>query len=596
MVLKGHGHELTTKTSENPEIQEFLNNVPAYMAKINSIHSAAYTGNMRDLQSLLDRKRLAEAQDSRGRGPLHHAVLGNAPQVVRYLVNGYPHCLNLMDHNNRTALHYAATLPDSGAMYKVLIQAGGDPNVRDSQGNTPGIYLRRKDLLKMAELVGSGTPAPSATKSKAVDTWERPATPYPETQSTVIHISPPASPPGEQEQEQMELPVSNLSLLNSFYLEVLSKESQSIWSKTWKKLTSGNNSTEVANKYVKRYLTPQVFHKVKMRCTPRYASTLLDCIKFYPQFFIVAPDPHAYTSFSEVFLPAIFDANGVKPFTSHPDMVLQGATALSQDYPIVDLPSKFVQLVRVRVSRNIRPFAFIPIMKREHLYEIQKLIRRVFESEQFEWFDLETLEKDERDEVVENRSVWFPEATKISRFWPKGRGFLANESGSTHIWVNAEDHVDVVVQSQYGNLRPVMEVVQSTIDMVQEHCDFHFNSQCGFLTVDPFRCGTGLKITFRVRLPNLMQNRSYFTQRCETLNLSLKWKQKYKYFGSSSEVSPEDWVEVENIKTCGVNENEIVDHVISSVTELIKDEEDKARAIDRATTKKKEHGTPTSDS
>lgn len=148
LVLKGRGHELVDRQSPNPEIQEFLNNVPAYMAKIASIHNSANTGNMRDLQSLLDRKRLAEAQDTVGRGPLHHAVLGNNPQVVRYLVNGYPQCIDLTDFEGRSSLHYAAVLPDSGVMYKVLIQAGADPNLKDRAGNTPGIYLRRKDLLK----------------------------------------------------------------------------------------------------------------------------------------------------------------------------------------------------------------------------------------------------------------------------------------------------------------------------------------------------------------------------------------------------------------------------------------------------------------
>lgn len=79
-------------------------------------------------------------------------------------------------------------------------------------------------------------------------------------------------------------------------------------------------------RYVKRYLTPKVFHKIKMRSTPRYNSTLLDCIKFYPQFFIVAPDPHAYSSFAEAFIPAICDCNGVDEIpVVHPEMVLQGS-------------------------------------------------------------------------------------------------------------------------------------------------------------------------------------------------------------------------------------------------------------------------------
>lgn len=277
---------------------------------------------------------------------------------------------------------------------------------------------------------------------------------------------------------------------------MLSKETESIWSRTWKKLTT-SNGTDVANKYVKRYLTPKIFHKVKMRSTPRYNSTLLDCIKFYPQFFIVAPDPHAYTCFAEVFTPAVVECNGGKVgdgVGKHPGMVLQGTTVLDSEFPIVDLPSKFVIQVRVRVSRNIRPFPFIPIMKREELYEVQKIVKRIYAGEELEWYDLEGLEKNEREELAEEKGVWFPDATKISRFWPKGRGFLVNEDGSTQVWVNAEDHVDVVLTSQYGRLRPVMEDVVRVMDKFGEVCEFHEDGGFGYLTVDPFRCGTGVKV------------------------------------------------------------------------------------------------------
>ena len=60
--------------------------------------------------------------------------------------------------------------------------------------------------------------------------------------------------------------------------------------------------------------------------------------------------------------------------------------------------------------------------------------------------------------------------------------------------MNAEDHVDVVVVSLYGKLHPVMVRLQELMDKFKEVCDFHWNGQCGFLTVDPFRCGTGLKV------------------------------------------------------------------------------------------------------
>jgi ankyrin repeat protein len=89
----------------------------------------------------------------------------------------------MLDMNKRTPLHYAATLPDQGALYKVLIQAGADPNIKDGDGNTPGIYLRRKDLLTQADLFGMTrvkSRSHSTNNQQAqVDTWERPPSPEP---------------------------------------------------------------------------------------------------------------------------------------------------------------------------------------------------------------------------------------------------------------------------------------------------------------------------------------------------------------------------------------------------------------------------------
>jgi hypothetical protein len=128
--------------------------------------------------------------------------------------------------------------------------------------------------------------------------------------------------------EEMEVEQNQLTMLNSFYAQI-SKE-DTVWSRTWKRLTSKKGTSDIAKAYVRKYLTPEVFSQIKTRSTPRYGATLLDCIKFYPQFFLVAPDPHAYTTFREVFLPAIADHNGFGPTTGipvsivHTPMVFQG--------------------------------------------------------------------------------------------------------------------------------------------------------------------------------------------------------------------------------------------------------------------------------
>jgi len=112
--------------------------------------------------------------------------------------------ISMTDAKGRSALHYAATLGDAGVLYKALIAFGGDPNSKDSKGNTPGIYLRRKDLLTHAELMGEsmsprGRKSTGGSRKKSIDTWRRPATPAPAPGSGHLNLAHKLSPPAEDD-------------------------------------------------------------------------------------------------------------------------------------------------------------------------------------------------------------------------------------------------------------------------------------------------------------------------------------------------------------------------------------------------------------
>lgn len=78
LVLHGNGAQLVGLASNQPEIQAFLDNVPAYMNKIRKVHHSAREGSLRDLQSALDRRKFAIAKDNispNGATPLHIATI-----------------------------------------------------------------------------------------------------------------------------------------------------------------------------------------------------------------------------------------------------------------------------------------------------------------------------------------------------------------------------------------------------------------------------------------------------------------------------------------------------------------------------------------
>ncbi|XP_076377405.1 uncharacterized protein LOC117225099 [Megalopta genalis] len=143
LVLNGEGRRLVGRHSKNPELQAFIDRVPSYMGKIHAVHMAAREGNLRDLQSALDRRKFAVARDGsspRGSTPLHVAVVFGNTTIIRYLAGRFPETTNAIDLDGRTPLHYAATLADNGHYYNLLLHLGANPQMQDNFGQKADYY------------------------------------------------------------------------------------------------------------------------------------------------------------------------------------------------------------------------------------------------------------------------------------------------------------------------------------------------------------------------------------------------------------------------------------------------------------------------
>ncbi|CAL1680426.1 unnamed protein product [Lasius platythorax] len=156
LVLNGEGRRLVGRQSGNPELQAFIDNVPAYMGKIHAVHMAAREGNLRDLQSALDRRKFAVARNEsspHGATPLHVAVVFGNTAVIRYLAGRFPETANAIDLDGRTPLHYAATLADNGHYYNLLLHLGANPLIQDNFGQKADYYKQNQNDLSHKRLL-----------------------------------------------------------------------------------------------------------------------------------------------------------------------------------------------------------------------------------------------------------------------------------------------------------------------------------------------------------------------------------------------------------------------------------------------------------
>ena len=143
MILTGDGDLLENIYTEDGEVQEFLNNVPAFKTKINNIYEAVRIGSVKNLQLHLTRKKFALVKEkSTEANLLHKAVSLGHENVARYLIKNFPETLRATDAKGRTPLHYAALREDNMSLYDFMIVHNADPNILDYTGHSAKDYAR----------------------------------------------------------------------------------------------------------------------------------------------------------------------------------------------------------------------------------------------------------------------------------------------------------------------------------------------------------------------------------------------------------------------------------------------------------------------
>ncbi|KAL1497770.1 hypothetical protein ABEB36_008672 [Hypothenemus hampei] len=174
LIWDGHGSKLLVEHSNNPKMRKFLEAVPYIMGLIKDVHCDAQNG---DLDSLINRvsppvpPAVLTAKDANGLTPLHKAVGLGKSEIAHYIIEKIPECINAVDNEGRTPLHYTACLKDDQKMFNYLIEHGADESALDNRQKTAAYYKTRASELDSTKVLNQIPECPRGAKEPNSFDW-----------------------------------------------------------------------------------------------------------------------------------------------------------------------------------------------------------------------------------------------------------------------------------------------------------------------------------------------------------------------------------------------------------------------------------------
>ncbi|XP_076679364.1 uncharacterized protein LOC143374797 isoform X2 [Andrena cerasifolii] len=583
LVLNGEGRRLVGRHSGNPELQAFIDRVPSYMGKIHAVHMAAREGNLRDLQSALDRRKFAVARDGsspRGATPLHVAVVFGNTAIIRYLAGRFPETAHAIDLDGRTPLHYATTLADNGHYYNLLLHLGANPLVQDNLGHKADYYKQdqsefsHKTLLRSFGANENLADEMLADKVPGGDTYSaRRDITEPETLATLErcfrllagtrHIATPKSPgnPGTLISRCLKRPIFD------HIKHRVTRMDHNLFDVIWPALKKYGNATGNSK--------------------ASSAYSFISNAEEDSGLTVVAPDYESYTVFGEFFDPLIRDihcvtASGDLPdhpaprfFYSdedeseeNPDTVDEMTISAIEAYDL-DPPAKYVQAAIIECCRNLEKHTFPLTLTVNQLERVEREITNELMSQEISGMMAEGSSEDEPgtyftlNEILDQPSPIRAQLAAAGlllpitdfelnddkrlhgRHWPYGRGVYVTAAGDLAAWVNVQDHLRIVCRTadnRPGLIGRAYVRLAKIMLMLDEKLKFRRDKKLGFLSARPYAIGNTLRFSVIIRFPELSKEFDNLKHLCVVRGLSIR------------ETARQDTVRISNQQSLSVTE------------------------------------------
>ena len=160
---------------------------------------------------------------------------------------------------------------------------------------------------------------------------------------------------------------------------------------------------------------------------------------------------------------------------------------------------------RIRLARNLAGHKFANAASREEMGEILRVCAealgktRKFKNGAF--FNMSEISDISRELLFEDRA--------ISRELAENTDFKAvfvSKDKNTSAMINEEDHLRIQTMSAGLSLGSIWRSINLLDDAIEEHLEFAFSSNYGYLTACPTNVGTGMRASVMLHLPALVMS------------------------------------------------------------------------------------------
>ncbi|MDG2291255.1 MAG: protein arginine kinase [Phycisphaerales bacterium] len=243
--------------------------------------------------------------------------------------------------------------------------------------------------------------------------------------------------------------------------------------------------------------------------------------------------------------------------------------------PIDTIPEHDVVLTtRARLARNLSDQPFLNRASDLQCAHVVRTTQRVMLdvpiTDQMVWMDLDELTPLDRSLLVERHLISQNHAESSLH-----RGVAISGNEQLSIMVNEEDHLRIQVLKSGARLQEAYQELMRVDTILEQHLDFAFHDQWGYLAVCPTNVGTGIRFSVMVHLPALrIANELGKVRRAaKELHLAVRG-----YYGEGSE-STGNIYQVSNQVTLGRSEEDLLEEFATRIIPGLIDYERSAREV-----------------